>query len=57
VINISIYPQKFVAWSFFGLLPPSHFNTPLEGIKVLGVPFNTLSFKSSFTEDTLLKDI
>jgi hypothetical protein len=36
---------------------PSLFNTPLEGIKVLGVPLGTSSFTSFFIKDVLLKDV
>ncbi len=36
---------------------PSQFNTPLEGIKILGVPLGTSSFKSSFIKNILLKDV
>jgi len=45
----------------FGLSPnfdtPSLFNTPLEGIRVLGFPLGISSFTSSFIKDVLLKDV
>jgi hypothetical protein len=49
-----LYP-KCVSWSPF-YLPPD-FNTPLEGIKVLGVPLIISSFKSSFIKYTLVKNV
>jgi hypothetical protein len=33
------------------------FNTPSEGIKVLGVPLGTSSFTSFFIKDVLLDDV
>jgi hypothetical protein len=52
-----IQPKKCVAWSLFGLPldfeTPSQFNTPSKGIKFLGVPLGTSSFKSSFIQNTL----
>jgi hypothetical protein len=36
---------------------PPQFNTPLKGIKVLGVPLGTSSFTSSFIKNALLKDV
>ncbi len=61
MIGLFIQLWKCVTWSPLVLLPnfdtPSQFSTPLEGIKVLGVPLGTSSFKSSFIKDTLLEDI
>jgi hypothetical protein len=57
VICFSIQPKKCVTWSSSGLLldfnTPSQFMIPLEGIKILGAPFGTSSFTSSFIEDAL----
>jgi hypothetical protein len=33
------------------------FNTPLEGIRFLGVPLGISSFTSSFIKDVLLEDV
>jgi len=43
-------------------LPPdfvtsSKFNTPLEKIKILGVPLGTSSFTSSFIKNAFKKDV
>jgi hypothetical protein len=61
VIGLSIQPKKCVTWAPLVLSPNfdtlSQFNTPLEGIKVLGVPLGTSSFKSSLIKNTLLKDV
>jgi len=60
-IDLSIQPQKCVMWSPFNLPhdfnTPSQFTTPSKSIKVLGVPFNTSLFTSSFIEDALLDDV
>jgi hypothetical protein len=60
-IGLSIQLLKCVAWSLSGLSfdldTPSQFNTPLKGIRVLGVPLNTSSFKSSFIKNILLEDV
>ncbi len=59
-IDLSIQPQKCVMWSPSNLPldfnTPSQFTTPSKGIKVLGVPFNTSLFTSSFIKDALLND-
>jgi len=36
---------------------PSHFITPLKGIRILGVPLDISSFISSFIKNALLKDV
>ncbi len=54
-IGFSIQPQKCIVWSFFGL--PLDFNTPSEGIRILGVLLGTLTFTSSFIKNALLKDV
>jgi hypothetical protein len=60
-IGFFMQPQKCVAWSPFGLPldfnTPFQFTTPLEGIRVLGVPFSTTSFASTFIKNALVKDI
>jgi len=60
-IDLSIQLQKCVMWSPFNLPPdfntPSQFTTPSKGIRVLGVPFNTSLFTSSFIKDALLDDV
>jgi hypothetical protein len=60
-IDLSIQPQKCVMWSPSNLLldfnTPSQFTTPSKGIRVLGVPFNTSLFTSSFIKDALLDDV
>jgi hypothetical protein len=33
------------------------FNTPLKGIRVLGVPLGISSFTSSFIKDVMVKDV
>jgi hypothetical protein len=60
-IGLFIQLQKCVAWSPF-CLPfdfntPSQFTTPLQGIKILGVPLGTSSFTSSFIKYVLLKGV
>ncbi len=59
VIGLSIQPHKCIAWPPFGLPwnfnAPSQFTTQFEGIKILGVPFGTLTFTSSFIKETLKK--
>jgi hypothetical protein len=59
VIGFFILLHKCVTWSPFGLdfNTPSHFTTPLEGIKVLGVPLGISSFTSSFIKYALLEDV
>jgi hypothetical protein len=61
VISLFIQPYKCVAWSpsdmSLDFKTPPQFNTPLEGIKVLGVPLGTSSFTSSFIINVLLKDV
>jgi hypothetical protein len=54
-IGFSIQPKKCVAWSPFCL--SLDFDTPYEGIKVLGVPLNTSSFKSSSSKMSFLNDV
>jgi hypothetical protein len=60
-IGLSIEFLKCATWSPYGLLlnfdTPSLFNTPSEGIKVLGVPLGTSSSTSSFIENVLLEDV
>jgi hypothetical protein len=56
-IDLSIQPQKCVAWSPFGLPldfnTPSQFTTSSEGIRILGVLLGIVTFTSSFTKKTL----
>jgi hypothetical protein len=50
-----------VAWLPFGLPPnfntPFQFTTPSEGIKVMGVLLNTITFTSPFIKEVLQKDV
>jgi hypothetical protein len=55
VIGFSIQSQKCVGWSPSGL--SLDFDTPYEGIKVLGVPLSISSFKSSLSKMPFLKDV
>jgi hypothetical protein len=36
---------------------PSQFSTPFEGIRVLGVPLGTITFRSSFIKEALQEDV
>ncbi len=60
-IGVFIKLYKCVAWSRSNLLfnfnTPSQFITPLEKIRVLGVPLGTSSFISSLIKNVLLKDV
>jgi hypothetical protein len=57
LIGLAVQLCKCVTWSPLKLpswfLPTSWFCTPLEGIKVLGVPLGSFSFTSSFYSNVL----
>jgi hypothetical protein len=61
VIGLFIEPHECVAWSPFGLPldfnTPSQFTNPSEGIRILGVPLDTLIFTSSFIKNIMIKDV
>jgi hypothetical protein len=62
ISKLLIQVQECVAWSLFSLSfdvfnTPSHFITPSKGINVLGVPFGTSSFTSSFIKYALLEGV
>ncbi len=60
-IGLFIQIKKCATWSPSNLSPnfdtPSMFNTPLEIIRVLGVPLGILSFTLFFIKDILLEDV
>jgi hypothetical protein len=57
LIGLAIQPHKcatrFPLRLPSGFSPTSRFCTPIEGIKVLGVPLGSFSFTSSFFQDAL----
>jgi len=55
VTGIFIQLDKYVTWLASGL--PFDFNTPLKGIKILGVPLGISSFTSSFIKNAMSKDV
>ncbi|KAL2612029.1 hypothetical protein R1flu_023721 [Riccia fluitans] len=60
-MGLTIQPTKCVAWSPSGLpsslsLPPG-FTLPFAGLRVLGAPIGSDSFKASFMRDALEVDV
>jgi hypothetical protein len=60
VIGFSMQPHKCDVGHLsvsFDLNTPSQFTTPLEGIRILGVPLGITSFTSTFIKNVMLEDV
>jgi len=60
-VGLSIQLCKCSAWAPsslpHGFILPTKFYCPLSNIKILGVPFGSISFTSSFLQEVLGKDV